>query len=138
MILVDTGALYALIDRNDINHEEAKKFYQKIVGKESLVILIPVLTEAWLLIDARLGIHFANKIWQAATNGIFEIIDLKQEDLRGALEIENKYKEVGFGFIDAACFYICEKYKIRKVFTYDRKHFSIFKPKFTNSLEILP
>jgi predicted nucleic acid-binding protein len=63
MILVDTGALYALADRNNKNHRQAKKFYGSIVGQEILAISLPVLTESWLLLEARLGRSVANKVW---------------------------------------------------------------------------
>lgn len=138
MILIDTGAFYALIDKNDVNHAEAKRFYEKIVGKETLCTSLPILTEAWLLIEARVGGYFANKLWMSVSQGIFEILELNRDDLESALEIENKYHEVGFGFVDSTCFALCEKYRIRKVFTYDRKHFRIYKPNFSESLELLP
>lgn len=138
MIFVDTGALYALIDKNDINHSDAKRFYKGVVGKEAISTSLPILTEAWLLIEARLGKYFANKLWKSASEGIFEILELERDDLSTALEIENKYQKTGFGFVDSTCFALCEKYKIRRVFTYDRKHFGIYKPSFSESLELLP
>lgn len=138
MILIDTGAFYALIDKNDKNHTEAKRFYKEIAGKEILCTSLPILTEAWLLIDARLESHFANKLWISASKGIFEILELGRDDLENALDIENKYHEAGFGFVDSTCFALCEKYKIHKVFTYDRKHFGIYKPSFSDFLELLP
>lgn len=138
MILLDTGALYALIDRNDTNHDEAKKYYAENIKKEAFCISLPILTETWLLIDARLGNHFANKLWDSATKGVFEILDITLDDLTAALQIENKYQNVSFGLVDSTCFAICERYKIRKVFTYDRRHFSLYKPKFADSLELVP
>lgn len=138
MILVDSGAFYALIDKNDINYTEAKRFYEKVAGKETLCTSLPILTEAWLLIDARLGSYFANRLWISASKGVFEILEIDRADLESALEIENKYERASFGFVDSTCFALCEKYKIRKVFTYDRKHFKIYKPSFSASLEILP
>ncbi|MCL6449140.1 MAG: PIN domain-containing protein [Armatimonadetes bacterium] len=138
MILVDTGALYALVDRNDVNHGEASKFYRGVAGKEILCISLPILTEAWLLIDARLGSFFANQLWKGICGGALEILPLEKEELQMAFEIESKYRDSGFGFIDATCFALCEKYKIRRVFTYDKKHFSIYRPRFTGNLELLP
>lgn len=138
MILIDTGAFYALIDKNDSNHAEARRFYERIVGKEVLCTSLPILTDAWLLIEARLGSYFANKLWASASKEIFEILELEGGDLESALEIENKYHEAGFGFVDSTCFALCEKYKIHKVFTYDRKHFRIYKPNFSDSLDLLP
>lgn len=138
MILVDTGAFYALVDKNDINHASARKFYENVVEKKTLVTSFPILTETWLLIEARLGKYFANKLWKSASEGIFEILELQKEDLSRALEIENKYQDAGFGFVDSTCFALCEKHKIYEVFTYDRKHFGIYKPIFTGSLRLLP
>jgi uncharacterized protein len=138
VILVDTGALYALIDKNDINHSKARQFYEGAIKKESMAISLPILTEAWLLVEARLGEYFANKLWQSALKGIFDILEIESEDLSKALEIEIKYQKTGFGFVDATCFALCEKYKINKVFTYDKKHFGIYKPSFAKFLEIYP
>lgn len=138
MILLDTGAFYALIDRNDFNHKQAKEFYQGVADRETLCTSLPVFTEAWLLIDARLGSFIADRLWQALCDGVFEILPIERGDLQFALQIQSKYTDVGFGLVDATCFALCEKHQIRRVFTYDRKHFSIYKPQFTDSLELLP
>ena len=99
---------------------------------------MPILTEAWLLIEARLGYHFANRMLTSASEGIFELLELESVDLRKALEIENKYLKARFGIVDSTCFVLCEKHKIRKVFTYDRRDFSIYRPTFAESLQLLP
>jgi len=138
MILVDTGALYALIDRNDVNHAGAKEFYQEVIGKEAFCISLSILTETWLLIDARLGTYFANTFWMSVSQGVFEILEIDRYDLGIALEIEKRYQDSGFGFIDSSSFALCEKHKIQKVFTYDRKHFGIYRPSFAAFLQLLP
>ncbi len=43
MIFVDTGAFYALIDRNDVNHSRAREFYRSVAGQEILCTSLPVL-----------------------------------------------------------------------------------------------
>ncbi|MCL5986896.1 MAG: PIN domain-containing protein [Actinobacteria bacterium] len=138
MILMDSGAIYALIDKNDKNHLSAKKYYSSVVGKEIFVTTVPVITESWLLLSARLGNYFADKIWEPIDNSVFEVLDIERDDFRKAFEIEKKYSDVHFGFIDSTSFAICEKYRIRKVFTFDIKHFSIYRPGFVGSLQIYP
>lgn len=96
------------------------------------------MTEAWLLIEARVGPYYANRLWKAASEGLFHLLDLDREDLEKALEIEQRYRRAGFGLVDATCFALCEKHRIRRVFTYDRKHFSLYRPGFAASLELLP
>ncbi|MGQ9711576.1 MAG: type II toxin-antitoxin system VapC family toxin [Desulfotomaculales bacterium] len=135
---MDTGAFYALIDRNDVNHGRAREFYQNVAGQEVLCTSLPVVAEAWLLIDARLGSYFAHRFWKAVGDGAFEILPLEREDLQVALEIESRYSDTGFGFVDATCFALCEKHKLRRVFTFDKKHFSIYRPQFTDALDLLP
>lgn len=138
MILIDTGALYALTDKNDKNHRQAKEFYASAIRREVFALSLPVLTESWLLLEARLGRFFAHKVWEAVNAGVFEILELGREDLKTALEIEQKYRDAEFGFVDATCFALCEKHKIAKLFTYDRKHFALYKPSFAPHLELLP
>jgi len=103
-----------------------------------MTVSLPILTEAWLLIEARLGQYFANRLWQSASEGVFELLELDRDDLRKALDIENKYQKASFGFVDSTCFVLCEKHKICRVFTYDKRHFSIYQPLFTGYLELLP
>lgn len=102
------------------------------------MLSLPILTEAWLLTEARLGGYFADKLWKAASEGILDLLELDQGDLKKALDIEQKYHDAGFGIVDATSFALCEKYRIRKVFTYDKMHFSLYRPRFTSSLELLP
>jgi predicted nucleic acid-binding protein len=130
--------LYALADRNDINHSGAKEFYEQVAGKESLALSLPILTESWLLVEARLGYHFADRLWKSVSDGVFELLELDGDDLGKALEIENRYSQARFGIVDATCFALCEKHRIRKVFTYDRRDFGIYRPRFVESLELLP
>lgn len=138
MIVVDTGAFYALVDKNDMHHADAKKFYNKVIKKETLCTSLPVITETYLLLDARLGLNVANIFWETINKGIFPILEITSEDLAVALAIERKYKQAGFGFVDATIFALCEKLKTPDIFTYDRKHCSLYKPAFTTSLNLLP
>ncbi len=138
MILVDTGAVYALTDRRDANHAGARAFYATVAGQEPLAVTLPVLTESWMLIEARLGAYAANKVWEAVNQGAFEVIDLSRTDLLLARDIEERYRDAGFGFVDATCFAVCERLSLDRVFTYDRKHFGCYKPSSVPALTLLP
>jgi predicted nucleic acid-binding protein len=103
-----------------------------------LALSLPLLTEAWLLREARLGEHLSNRLWQSVCEGVFELLEVDIDDLARARAIEQRYSKANFGLVDATCFALCEQHKIRKVFTYDRRDFSVYRPRFGQSLELLP
>lgn len=138
MILADTGALYALVSGADANHKAAAGWYRQAAGSEQLVLTQPLLTEAWLLIAGRLGAFYADAFWESVVSGTFSVIELGADDLGRALEIERKYEDAGLGFVDATSLAVCERYKISRVFTFDRTHFGIYRPSFVSHLELIP
>jgi predicted nucleic acid-binding protein len=137
MILVDTGAIYAILDKGDTNHVKARQTFRTVAGKEELVVISPVLVESILLLDARLGSHIARRFIEAIVKGIFSYHDVHLEEISRAVEIDKKYKSAKFGLIDALCFAFAEKQNIRDIFTFD-KHFRIYKPAHISSFNILP
>lgn len=138
MILVDTGPLYALTDRRDMHHAEATEFYRSVAGVEPLLLPSPVLTEGWMFVKRRLGAVYANRMWESAVSGAFRLADVDELLLEQALDIERQYADSEFGLIDSVCFALCERMKIKRVFTFDRKHFSTYVPTFARHLELVP
>jgi uncharacterized protein len=56
MIFVDTSALYAVLDRDDQNHEAAKKTWSRLLeGEDSLLVTNYVIVETTALAQHRLG-----------------------------------------------------------------------------------
>ncbi len=57
-IFVDTSAFYALLDRDDANHQKAKKIWPSIVNPENtLVTTNYIVVESFALLQHRLGIE---------------------------------------------------------------------------------
>lgn len=129
MIFIDTGAFYALVDKNDTNHFRAIKIYEKMVEKEVLCTSIPVVVETWFLLNSRLNAFCADEFLRSVSDGLFELLAVDLNEVSEGLKIKEKYNDSGFSFVDVISFVICEKYGIRKVFTFD-KHFTIYKPSF--------
>ncbi len=86
MILVDTGALYALGDRNDTHHRDATAFFRQTRGQEVLAVPGPVLTEAALLIEAQQGMQPVRALWDDVLDGVFELVAVSGETLALARE----------------------------------------------------
>lgn len=136
--LADTSGIFALVNRRDRHHQAARRWFASAAGSETLVITQPLLTEAWRLIHAKIGAHQADTFWESVLGGLFIPIDLEITDLRMAFEIRKKYADSGLDFVDATCLAVCERHYIRQVFTFDRAHFGIYRPTFTEFLELVP
>lgn len=138
MILVDTGALYALGDRRDTHHRDASGFFRRIHRREVLAVPGPVLTEAALLIEARRGMQPVRALWDDMLAGVFELMAVSGETLALAREIDRQYQGVNFGLVDAVCLALCERHRIGTVFTYDRRDFGLYRPTFADALTLVP
>ncbi len=56
-IFTDTSAFYALLDRDDANHRQAKRMWADLLGAENtLVTSNYILVESFALLQNRLGI----------------------------------------------------------------------------------
>lgn len=136
MILVDTGAFYALANRSDVNHKAAV-FCVRSLG-EPLATHNLILAEAWYLLESRLGRLPARRLCEQITAGTIELLPVEAEDISVALAIEEKYQNLELGLTDAVSLTLCEREEITTVFTFDRKDFGVFRPSCAPALRLLP
>ena len=136
MILVDTGAFYALADRRDVNHEAAVACLNRLDAPLATHNLI--LTEAWYLLESRLGRAAARRLLEQVTQQRIELLAVEPSDLAAALVIEERYSDLDLGLTDAVSLSLCNREKITRVFTFDRRDFGSFQPRHTQALRLLP
>jgi len=138
VILVDTGALYALADRNDTHHRAARLFFHRVRSNEVLAVPLPVVVEAMLFMEARLGARAPRALWDDLVDGVFHVLAISDETLAAAREIDRRYESAKLGFVDCTSLALCEQHRITTVFTYDRRDFSLYRPTFVDALELVP
>lgn len=138
MILIDTGALYALADRRDSHHGEAAEFFRLARASDTLALPVPVLVEAAHFLEARLGPKASRALWDDAVEGVFTLLGLSEEILAQARAIDRRYADARLGLVDCASLALCEQHRIGTVFTYDRRHFSVYRPSFAATLRLVP
>lgn len=138
MILVDTGALYALADRDDTHHQQARSFFVRVRAQETLVVPVPVVVEAALLLEARLGMRASRALWDDILSGVFEMLPVGPDTLALARKIDRRYHDAGLGLVDCTCLALCEEHRISTVFTYDRRDFALYRPAFVKTLKLVP
>lgn len=135
-LLIDTGPLYAMMDRDDGWHDRVVTFL--ITTQLKLIVPVTVLPEVCYLISAHLGSEAEIKFLQSIRRQELTVEFLKKEDLPRAADIMAKYADNALSFVDASIVAVAERLKIRSVLTTDRRHFSIVRPRHCTHFEIKP
>lgn len=135
-VLVDTGPLYAIADRDDDWHLRTVNFTK--TSRDEFVIPVSVLPEAAYLLAAHLGAEAEQKLVQSVVNGEMTVEELTIQDLRRTLELLRRYEDARIGFVDATVVAIAERLKIQRILTTDRRDFSLVRPRHCKEFELLP
>lgn len=135
-ILVDTGPLYAMADRDDDWHDRVVTFLEGL--RDELVVPVTVLPEAAYLLAAHLGPKAEQRLIQSTVNGEMAMEELTHQDLRRTLELLHRYEDARIGFVDATVIAIAERLKISRIMTTDRRDFSMVRPRHCRAFDLLP
>ena len=125
MIVVDTGAIIALLDRSESNHRTIARLYSQ--DGDSWVIPWAVLPE----VDYILANHLGEKVRRAflgdVAAGAFSVIWGSDADLARAVEIDSLYATLKIGLVDATVLAVAERLRADAILTLDLKHFGAVK-----------
>jgi len=120
-VLVDAGALIALLDRSDGHHEAAARSIATLT--DTLLTVMPAVTEA---------MHLLSRI-PRGQDALFDLIedeavslaDLGEPDFRRMKALMRKYRSLPMDFADAALVRVAERERLTRILTFDR-HFEIY------------
>jgi predicted nucleic acid-binding protein len=115
-VVVDSGPLLALFDRDDFYHKRALAWLSKFSGR--LLSNAAVVTEVAHLLDfsAQAQVEFLR--WVG--HGGVSIVELNADDIALVAEIVEKYADLPADFTDASLVVACERLGIRDVASVDR------------------
>ena len=133
MILVDAGPLVALIRRGDRHHELCREALQRV--REPLSTVWPVVTEAMFLLRSWRG---QDALWEMVDSREVALTTLDEEDAPRMRDLMRKYKDLPMDLADAALVCAAEKLRVTKIFTLDRRDFSIYRPRGREPFSLLP
>ena len=123
MILVDAGPLIALVDANDQHHAECMAALKNM--REPMATVWPPLTEAmYLLVDQP---RAQESLWEMVERGALQLLALDSGDAPRIRELMRKYANRPMDLADAALLRVAEREGIRKIFTVDRRDFSVYR-----------
>ncbi len=134
MIIVDTGPLVALFDRDDKYHSQCAKILKGI--KEPLVTTWPVLTEAFYLLNFSASVQ--DDLWEFIERGGVSINPLEGSALPRCRELMKKYCDLPMDMPDATLVVLGEEMRLKTVFTLDHKDFRVYRPKHRKNFTLLP
>jgi uncharacterized protein len=134
--ILDTSFLFALTDKSDRNHQKVLAIAQSTSDK--LVLPVAVLPEICYLIASRLGHHAMRRFVASMTPDVVQVEPVTIEDLVRVQQILEKYADNQLDFTDAAIVAIAERMAITRVYTLDRRDFSIIRPRHCEYFELFP
>lgn len=100
VILVDTGPLYALVDRADRHHLASLELLSDHPGP--LVVPVLVVTETTYLIGGRLGADAEVRFLGDVAAGRFVIEQVDPDDWLRIAELVHRYRDLPLGTVDAS------------------------------------
>ena len=120
-VLVDAGALIALLDRSDAHHHSCLEALATI--SDPLVTVLPAITEAMHLLSET----------PAGQEAIFDMIDdealtvaaIDEADLPRMKALMRKYRDLPMDFANAALVRVAERERLTRILTFDA-HFKVY------------
>jgi predicted nucleic acid-binding protein len=125
MILVDTGFLYALLDKDDAWN--ARAVAASAAVKEKWITTWPVLTEAVHLIVRWLGTAPAIALIADVANGDIGIWDLTPEARRKLPALLKRYANLPMDLADASLVLLAESLGHGRILTTDERDFRTYR-----------
>jgi predicted nucleic acid-binding protein len=133
-ILLDTGVLYALADRDDDWHGRCVAYLDGL--NEPVLSTVTVIPEAAYLIRERLGRRAEHALIRSITDRELDVEALRDADWARAVELMQKYPDIGF--VDASVAAIAERLRLPSIATTDRRHFATIRPRHRRAFELHP
>lgn len=114
-ILIDSGPLIALFDRDDFYHNQIIDFIKN--KKYKFISTIAVLTEVTHMLDFNINVQLSFLQW-VMNEGLI-IQEIKQENISRIIELTKKYSDRPRDFADATLVIAAEITGIKKIISID-------------------
>jgi uncharacterized protein len=121
MVVVDTGAVVALIDADDRNHRVLRQAYEK--DPQIWVLPWAILPEVDHIVATRLGPEVARAFRTDLERGLFAVEWGEGNDLVRAVELDQRYRSLEFGLVDGIVMAVAERLRARVIATLDLRDF---------------
>ena len=134
--IADSNFVYALYNANDIHHQDAMSFLSQ--NTEVMLVPVVVLPEVGYLIVRDIGHSGMQTFLEYFMELDIQLEAVGMEDLARVRDIVSAYADARFDIVDCCIMAIAERMDITRIATFDRRDFSIVKPRHCEFLELLP
>jgi predicted nucleic acid-binding protein len=121
MIVVDTGAMLALLDAGEDYHQAVRDLYEE--SPAQWILPWAILPEVDYLVARHLGDKAAGAFLQDLVDDAFTVEWGRDSDLEAAWRICVRYRSLSLGLVDAVVIAVAERLNARAIATLDRRHF---------------
>lgn len=121
MIVADTGAVIALIDRDDKHHASMLALFER--DPSAWVLPWAILPEVDYLLQRYLGDVVATSFMADLAAGAFVIEWGDDADISRAFEIRERYRALELGLVDSVVAAIAERLRAAAIATVDLRDF---------------
>lgn len=136
-LLIDSGFLYATVDKNDDNHKRVVELLPSL-SKDKIILPAPVLVEVTYLLQARLGHKEMRQFVATLDSSPLQFEFVTKTDMPRIYELLEQYSDAELDFVDATITVLAERLNIRRILTVDQRDFRIIRPAHCAYFEILP
>lgn len=121
IVVADTGAMLALIDRRDTHHDVLRAFFLGLEGR--WVLPWATLPEVDYLVARELGAK-AHEAWLADLgDGTWDVEPTHDTDLLMAVALHERYQALRMGLVDSVVAVVAERLRADAIATLDLRHF---------------
>jgi predicted nucleic acid-binding protein len=121
MIVADTGAVYALLDRTDPCHDVLRALFEE--RPSAWVLPSIILPELDALAATDLGPRAHAAFMRDLAEGLYRLHFIDFDDLIAAHTLHAKYSALHMGLVDACVMAVAERLRAEAIATLDLRHF---------------
>jgi hypothetical protein len=135
-LILDTGPLLASLDAADREHASCSA----LIGStpEDLVVPTLVLGELDYWCARRLTLDSWLLFLEDVNTGVYRIEAPSAADLERCRELQERYRDLSLGIVDASVIALAERLDEPKVASLDERHFRVVRPRHVPALELWP
>lgn len=135
-VIVDSSFIYALLNQKERCHFDALHF--SLMNTEELRVPDVVLPELSYLFRRDFGYAGVQRLLELIPSLDARYVPIVSQDIPRIHEITIMYGDAAFDIVDCCIMAIAERLGITRIATFDRRDFSIFRPRHCDYFALLP